>query len=395
MAAKNERIARALAGALEDSAVFEPLREALLEADEPKRYRLIAALLVELADHHPGGEDGQSVRPADRTEALTRIQALNEENALLKDELKIARADLKRHQERLETESTQAAEVHEVAKQRGGRLEALQKELSTLETRLTAKDEDLHKTQVENENLLLKVQRFEQQAGDRSAVEALEQGKKRLATEVERLERALEHLRHEKNAEIEKLRETAGQAKSAASGAGEDLLAGLWARLAKVNPPLAPPGVQPNLQTAERLVDAFIEWTRFGHEFSQSIRIFLNRYTKDTPALKRPWEAYVKGPDLWEVAASTVAPDSGRPVGFLKNRLRMLHMWTVAAMTACDSTIYSIESELQSHLLGPDGAGSDPKFTIKRYIQEDGCDKYLEHMLKHQAQKLLETFGKV
>jgi hypothetical protein len=224
----------------------------------------------------------------------------------------------------------------------------------------------------------------------------LQAAKDRLQKEVRRLEQELEDLRGDPSARSTGATADTGEASRPASPSEQALLENLWARLAATDPPLGAAQVSPDVQAAERLVDAFIEWVRFGNDFDQSVRVFLDRYTKQIPTLKRPWEAYARGPTLWDVAAETVSPETARPVSFLKTRLRMLLMWTVAAMAAADSTLHSIEPELRAHLLGPAALGGDPKCTIKKYVEEnDGPDRFVEHMLALLSQKLLETFGKV
>jgi hypothetical protein len=217
-----------------------------------------------------------------------------------------------------------------------------------------------------------------------------------LREEIGRLEQKLEELRRDPAAPSGGATADPGKKAPTVPGSAQALLDNLWSRLAATDPPLGVAAENPDIRAVERLVDAFIEWVRFGNDFDQSVRVFLDRYTKQVPTLKRPWEAYVRGPTLWDVAAETVSAETARPVSFLKTRLRMLLMWTVAAMAAADSTLHSIEPELRAHLLGPVGLGGDPKCTIKNYIEEnDGPDRFVEHMLALLSQKLLETFGKV
>jgi hypothetical protein len=224
----------------------------------------------------------------------------------------------------------------------------------------------------------------------------LQAAKDRLQKEVRRLEQELKGLRSDRGVRSPSEHADPGGASPPPPLSGQALLEKLWARLAATDPPLGAGQSSPDVQAAERLVDAFIEWVRFGNDFDQSVRVFLDRYTRQIPTLRRPWEAYVRGPTLWDVAAETVSPETARPVSFLKTRLRMLLMWTVAAMAAADSTLHLIEPELRAHLLGPSGLGGDPKCTIKKYIEEnDGPDRFVEHMLALLSQKLLQTFGKV
>jgi hypothetical protein len=109
--------------------------------------------------------------------------------------------------------------------------------------------------------------------------------------------------------------------------------------------------------------------------------------------VKVPWEVYAKSDDLHKTAFQTVAP-KGRPVALLKMRLRVLQQWIEAAMIGCDSAIESIASELQTHLMGPAGTGSDPGRKIKDFIRDDGHYVFLEHMKELRSLKLAETYGR-
>lgn len=116
----------------------------------------------------------------------------------------------------------------------------------------------------------------------------------------------------------------------------DQMLAGLWDRLARASPPLGERRVPPNAQDAERLVDASIELVRFADELDKFMRPFLSKYTQHHGTVKAPWEGYAMRDDIHTTAFQTVAPN-GRPVALLKMRLRVLQQWVEALMIGLDS----------------------------------------------------------
>ncbi len=373
--------------------LFEPVRTALLEADEPHRYRLLASLLVQLAD--TGRDGGGTKAPADQLEAFAKkVQSLDHERATLDDSLKTTRADLDRSRKQLEAEQARAQELQELIDEQRARLQTMQNDASTMEAELVARNAELHKAEVKIDELTLTTQRAELATHDLSKVTAWEEDKRDLMTQIESLQEQKEQFRLEKEAEIEKLKEDLRGSSTSAAEGGEAALAGLWERLAAANPPLAEGHVAPTLQSAQRLVDGFIELVRFVDEFDKSIRVFLGRYTQHHPTVRVPWEAYAKGDDLHAIASRTVAVTGGRPVGLLKMRLRLLNQWIVAAMIASDSSFENIASELESHLRGPIGAGSDRNRKIMDFLREDGHELFLQHMRELRSVKLGEAFGR-
>lgn len=379
--------------AVETSGLLEPVRAAFTNMPEADRYRLLASLLLELADLSPAGKNGGS--SAEQLAALTkRIQALGEEKATLSDTLATTRADLAHRTKQLEAERARGEELQPIVEDQRSRLESLKRQHEDLEAQVVAKNAELHRLEVVKEGLELKLQRAESSAGGEEQVEALEEKHRRRSAELAEARAELEQLRGDKDAEIERLKEEIAKARSGAAEGGDVVLAKLWERLAKAKPPLAPGHLQPNAQAGERLVDAFVELVRFVDDLDKSMRVFLGKYTRHHPSVKVPWDVYAKRDDIHNTAQQTVAPQGGKPVGLLKMRLRVLYSWTQAAMIGCDSAIESIASELQAQLMGPDGAGSDPNRKIKEYLRDDGHELFLQHIRELRSQKLAETYGR-
>lgn len=371
--------------------VLEPLRAALASARESDRYRLLATLLTDLAENSHGGKPAATNQVDELTK---RIQAVDSERAALDDAYKSSQADLALAQKQLDAERNRAAELQQIIDDQRSRLKESQEKLKIVEAEVAARNNDLHRAQVQVEDLELKLQRAELAGSDRSRVDALETDKRGLTEQIQALEQQMEQLRTDKDEEIDKLRGELAQASSGASQGGEGLLKGLWERLAKASPPLSEGHLEPKTQSAERLVDAFIELVRFVDDFDKTMRVFLSKYTKYHPSVKVPWEAYAKGDDLYTVVRRTVAPQGGRPVGPLKMRLRLLYAWTHAGMIGCDTAIESIGSELHAHLMGEHGAGSDPNFKVRDYIRDDGHLLFAQHIRELRSLKLAEIYGR-
>lgn len=372
---------------------MQPLRAALLAVREPERYRVLAALLTELAEHSPS--EGGRAAPGEELEALARkVQVLEKEKASVEDTLRTIRADLDLKDRQLQAEQARATEIQQIINDQRSRLQNAEQELQNVEAEVVARNNELHRAEVKIEELELQWQRAEVAGRDHSRIDGLESGKRELAAQVEELKGQMEQLRADKDAQIEQLKDERARAESVSSESADKLLTDLWQRLAVAKPPLAEGHIAPNRQAGERLVDAFIELVRFVDDFDKSMRVFLGRYTKHHPSVKVPWDAYANGGELLEFVRRTVAPQGGRPVGPLKMRLRLLYSWTQAGMVGSDAAIESIGSELQGQLMGSVGAGSDPNRKIRDYVRDDGHLLFLQHIKELRSLKLAETFGR-
>ena len=395
MGADDRQHSTAPAGSRDLAELFGPLSSVLLDVDEAERYRLLASFLSDLADKSRVAADGRQGAAGEQVDTLGKqVQALAKEKAVVEDSLRTTEADLAFAGKQLEAERLRASELQEVIDDQRIRLKSAQSEVEQLEAQVVALNAATHKTEVRCEELEVRAQRAELALSDSSQVEGLEESKRDLITESEQLRAQIEQLRADKDAEIARIKEELARAKSTADESSDVLLVELWQRMASAKPPLAEGHLQPNKQAAQRLVDAFTELVRFVDDFDKSMRVFLNRYCQHHPSVRAPWEAYAKGDDLYEFARRTVAAKGGRPVRPLEMRLRFLYNWTYAGMVGCDAAFASISSQLQSHLLGPTGAGSDPKCTISDYLRNSGPELFMEHVNELRSLKIAEAFGR-
>lgn len=395
MAGEQQRAHAVSADSLAKSPLSEALRAALADADEAGRYRMLSSLLAELADSSQASGNGRRRPSAEEVESLSkRIQELTEEKATLLDRHATTRVDLDRRKAQLEAEQTRAQELEQLMEQQRARLDSLQKEFKTLETRLTAKDAEVHKAHQEIDRLTLQLQRAELAGGDQSKLERSEERSRAVAKELEALRAELQQLRADKDAQITKLHEQLAASGAAKPAAAEVTIEEMWEQLASAKADLVEGHVPPNRQAAERLVGSFVELARFADDFDRSIRPFLSKYTRHHPPIKVPWEVFAKRDDVKITLQQALAPMGGKPVGLVKNRLRGVYKWAEAAMIANDATVECIASELRSFVMGPAGAGSDPNCTIKTFLKGDGDELFLQHMRELRALKLAEAFGR-
>ncbi len=375
-----------------DDAVVGSLQAALAEMDEPQRYQLLASLFGELAG---GGAQATDAGANDRSQEVSkRLEKVDRERANLEDKLATTQADLAHRTSQFEAEQVRADDQQRAIEEQRARLESLQHDHDAQMAELVAKNTALHAAEVEQERLMLQVQRLEASGADDSKADRIEASRRELAAELEQSRQAFEKLRTDKEAQVEQLNAELNKAKQAVSQSAESLLGQLWLRLASTKPSLVEGHVLPNVQAAERLVDAFIELAHFADEFDNSMRVFLGKYTKHNTTVKVPWEVYAKRDDVHKTVRQTIAVKDGRPAGLLKMRLRMLLSWAQASMIGCDSAIESIASELETHLRGEMGLEGDPNRKVKDYLRDDGHYHFLEHIHQLRSKNLAESFGR-
>ncbi len=369
--------------------------EALARADEPERYRMLADFFSQFAERCRDGS-GRSGAAAEQAAAVAKkLQDLEKRRADLEDQLRTTQADLTHRQRQLDAETARARELESVYNNQRTRVEAMEAQTAKLESELVNRNQDLHRLESENEALQLKLQRAQIASGDTSRLEALENDKRQLAAQVEDLLARTEQLRKDKNDEIERLTADLARVQSRSSQSADALLASLWQRLADAKPPLvAEAHLQPTVQAAERLVDAFIEVAAFLHKFDQDMRPNLDNFVQPDPELRRLWNVYKEQCDVCQTIRQTIAPVRGKHVGALKMQLKVCRNWAFAALVSSDSTIEWIADELRAHLLGPAGAGANPKCTLKEYVKMSGPEAFLEHMRKLRSQKLAELYSR-
>jgi FAD/FMN-containing dehydrogenase len=63
-----------------------------------------------------------------------------------------------------------------------------------------------------------------------------------------------------------------------------------------------------------------------------------------------------------------------------------------AAMVSSDAVIESIASELNGHLMGEHGAGSDANQKTRDYVRNDGPELFMDYIKKLRSEKMGEVF---
>ena len=369
------------------------LRTEMLDIGESERYRLLAVLLGDLADHHQTSGNGRDSGLSEQLAAATkRVQSVTEEAASLRDEIATLKADLAVAAKQLGEEQARNQEFRKTIDSQRQRLEEARKKEAELEAEVVAKNAALHKAETSAENFQLQAQRLEVATQDTSRITKLENEKRALATSYTELETALETLRADKDREIAELKNRLVSANTQVGAGADELLHLLWERLARTKPALVDVTAKPNRQAAERLFDAFIELAYFANGFESQMRPFLDRYTRHNELVARPWKVYRSYEDILETITKTIAVAGGKPVGVLKIRLRDLNKWTMGALMGGDVAVESVGSELESQLRGPACMGANPNMTIKDFIRNDGHERFRDHMLEVRSHKLSEVY---
>lgn len=370
--------------------LLEAMRSMLGAAEQPERCRVLGTLVSELLAQN--GSDGP--RPAESAGLGRKLQELEKRKADLEDMLQTCQADLTASEQRLDIEKTRGEQLKTVSANQRARLESIEADLARMEAELLNKNNELHQLANENEALQIKLQRAQVASSDTSRTDILEQGKHELAVQVQTLTAELEQLRKEKNEQIEQLTSQLRQAAGQSAQSADAMLTSLWQRLVAASPPLVTEGhLQPTPQAAERLVDSFIALAGFIYKFDQDMRVILDGSTRNHQEMTRLWKAYREQCDLYQMIRETVAPIKGKNVGALNMQLRVCRDWAFAEMVSSDSAIAWVGEELTTHLLGPAGAGSNPKCTVKEYVKADGPGLFLEHIRKLRGEKLAEVYG--
>jgi len=371
--------------------LLEPVRAALAQAPEAQRYRVLAALLTELADQAAAKGDGAD---RERLDALSKkATRLGEEKASLEDTLAATKADLSLRAKQLEAEQQRATELDRIVADQRTRLQTAQQQVAEYEEQLVAKNALLHEAESKAESLTIKLQRAERAAADTSRTDAMAESSREQNVEIERLRGDIEQLRKDKDAVIEGLKNELVVAREGAGGGVEIVLRELWERLARAKPPLAPGNQNPPVPAAERLVDTVIELTRFVADLDQAVAPFLGSFTKHNQTVAKPWDVYAHSPDLNQVIREIIDAEHAKPAGVCKMRLLGLKRWIMAAILGSDSALESIAQELETHLRGPVGMGNDPNRKVKDFIRDDGHQLFHQHIRELRSQKLAEAYA--
>lgn len=368
----------------------ERFRSSLAKAREADRYRMLAELLDQLAKDSQADSNGGAGAEVERLSKKVKVAI--EENALLADQHRATKADLERQASQLEAEQRRAAELDKVIENHRTRSAELQKKNEELETRLTAKEAELHNAHRDHDQSLLEAQRAELAADSGGRVERLEEQNQQLGREVETWRGEVEQLREDKDAEVAQLNKELAGARSSAGASSDVDFEAIWQRFLSAKPPVISVGGAPTVQSAQRFVDVFVELSRCADDIDKLIRPFVSDYVKSHPPVKVPWDVYAGRDDVRATLQHTLKPEGGRPVGVVKVRLKGLYAWTSATMLASDATVKSIGDELRTFLMGPNGVGDQPNRTIRDFVREGGCQYYLEYMREFLALKLAEAW---
>ncbi len=378
-----------------DAELIGPLRVALVDAAEPRRYRLLATLFQELADLSGDGVNGQPGGLIEQLKsASARNHSLQEDLARLRDELAGRNAEYAVCAKRLEAETQEKVELQRRLTRFEPQLAELQREREALQAKLAAVNNELHRAGVEIEQTQLKLQRAEKQLHERARSEASDSRTAEIAARCRQLEDTIEQLRVDRDAEIERLNAELETLRGSATAGAETTLASLWHRLASLRPPLADPG-QPNQQAADRLIGALAEFATFADECEKDMRVIVGNglYTKDGEQLRMLWNDYMERDELRQTVRQTLAARAGRPTAVLRTRLDLPRRWLRSALWANDSALQSLDGELTAYLRDPEVLGGNPKLTVRDFVAQSGPSHFMEHMRRFRNRKLEELLG--
>lgn len=366
----------------------------LAEADQPTRFRVLAEILANLADRVT--DESANAAMTEELAAMSRsVKEQKEKNSTLNDRIKTLEVDLKQSAAHLESEKSRATEFKAIADEQTSRLDQLQDRVKELEGLLESRNREVHKANVDNENLTLQMQRLDAKAHDQSKMLRLEEQTRALEAENQRLREQADQLRADKNLELERISGDLATVREEVAAKKDIDFPILWSRLASTDPPLVEGHLQPNEKAGERLFDSFAELVKFEDEFDQLMRPFLTRWTAGRPRLRAVWEAYARGAGIRDTVQQIIVPEGGRPTGILRNQLRGLYKWTEAALWGCEAAIEHIEPELREFMRRkePFGSGSDPNRKISDFILQNGPAAFSDHMKGVRSDKIAEFMG--
>lgn len=370
------------------------MRAMFAAVEEPERRSLLASLMADLGTDRAAGHDRAAT--AEQVDVLAKkLVAVEKQKAELEDAVRVARSDLLRRDKHWEAEQARGEELQKVVESQRTRIDAMQKELSLLETQLVARNNELHQAELKIEELTVTGQRADRSSVDQARLEELERGRVELAQEVERVRAQMDRLRQDKDAEIARLQEEHRGREAKTAEHGEDLMGKVWQRLAAAKPPLVEGHLQPNPQVAERLADSYIALVKLLWEFDKSMRLFLGRCAKDSPSLRVQWEAYDRKDDFHQFARKALAPTGGIPVGSLRSRLGLFYEFVYDATVASDAVLESVESALEDHLKEYCNSAGDPNRKIRDFVKTDeGPGKFAQQLRELRSSKIAEIFGR-
>ncbi len=371
---------------------LEALKKSLSEPDESKRDTLLADVLRDFAK--TTSTEPSSDASNDQMESISRkVRSLDEANATLRDRLTALQADFDQSNLQLDAEKKRAFDLERLRDEQSERIKTIQVESENFDSTLEARNREIHEAQLENDQLLLKLQRAELAQADTSRLDRAVDGRRELTADVEELRAELVELRESKDAKIAELNKAISEGGVQAGGVDGVGFTEVWRELARTKPPLVSSPEAPTLQAGQRAMQVLIELLRFVDDVDQLVRPFVGKYTRDYQAIQVPWDVYAKGDGMRTVARTALHPVSGKPAGVVKVRLRGLFSWLEATLIAADVTLESVAPELHAYAMGQGGAADDPNRKVKDFLREDGHELFQQHMRQLCGRKLAEAFG--
>ncbi len=358
---------------------------------EPERYRALAALLDDLAEH---ALSEQSSANEASDSAAKRLARMTEEKAVLDDELRAMKSELDHAQQQLKAERDQAASAKEQFGESRERLKGLQQRLEDVEAQLTQRDKRVYELENALELAQRQAQKAEIAASDTKRLDSSEEERRRLNNEIQRLQNEVNQVRIDKDAEIERLKVKTVGAQAATAAEADQLLIDLWDRLARAKPALAPGGKRPTVQAAERLFDSFVEMSHFIDQFETTMRTMIGSLARHSDVLARPWDAFAKSPPLQAVIQEIIDIETGKSPAVLKMRLTALKRWIMAALLGSDAAIESIGDMLEQALRGDAGIGKDTNLRVRDYLRQDGPMLFHQQMRALRSERLAQVYAK-
>ena len=380
--------------------LFAPLGELMASREEPGRYRLLAELLLFIADH-PGVEGGiRSAAAAEIVSLRARVNEFESRVADLEDALRMALADrttsdqnlqaataanqtlretVDRLRERL-TEEQRLRRVVEVSQQ------GLQTEVDTLRSQLAAARQTTHQ-------LLGDVD-------DSQRVRQLEQTVNSLRLDLQAARDRAEEIRQRKDAEIADVQSRLAQAAATVAQPRPDPSAEIWSILSAARPApkmaYADAGRTPALVHFQRMAAVFVLLADFARTMEHLFHPGLAPAATGSSRAESEVEAFLRltvSPPLGELLRSVVHAE--RPIEFLRPRLQRTLAWAGAYAAASNHALNVADRRLESHLddfRARDGAR--PK-TPAEYARMHGPEDFRGKLLLMRAENMPASFGEL
>ncbi len=379
------------------AALEAALKQSLCEADETTRFNLVVDVFHEYVRKEYTKKSSLEAAPgssSDQAGDISRkVRSLDEANAVLRDQLSALQADLGSCTSQLEAQNERVAELDRQHTKDSQQIKELLAKSRDTDSDLETRNRDIHQAQLENDQLLLKLQRAELAQEDTSKFDRASKGRHELAAEVESLRSELKALRTSKDAQIVKLNQAISEGGVPREAVGAIDFTELWQALIQADPPLVIALDSPTMQAGQRVMALLIELLHFVDDVDQLVRPFIGKYTRDHQAIQVPWDVYARGDSMRSIVQTVLHPVNGKTAGVAKVRLRGLYAWLESALIAADVTIESVATELHAYAMQQGGVADDPNRRIKDFLREDGHELFQQHLRLLCSRKLAEAFG--